>query len=116
MNFLELFSSKGKYSRLRYNIIETAIMPLVTVLIILIFVSRWFLLLSIPAGLVLWFIHIQSTVKRLHDLGRPDEHMNRLFIPFTGAFLHSRVHHEAGQDEKDTIAYRDYVRYRPKNR
>jgi uncharacterized membrane protein YhaH (DUF805 family) len=110
MKIAEIFSSEGKYSRSRYNITELTINVLIIAFIVLIMVNCWFFLLAIPGWLVLWFIHVQSTVKRLHDLGKKEGDIFKLMIPMVGSFLHWRLHWQAGQDEQNIDAYYDYKR------
>ena len=92
MKFSEVFSSEGRYSRSRYNLTHIVTHFLAIGLALLAFISGWFLIVVILAWLVLWFIDMQATVKRLHDLGREESDMVKLFIPFVGTFMDWKLH------------------------
>jgi hypothetical protein len=54
---------------------------------------------------------MQATVKRLHDLGREESDVLKLFIPFVGTFMDWKLHYQAGDAERDMEAFDDYQRY-----
>jgi uncharacterized membrane protein YhaH (DUF805 family) len=111
MKLAEVFSSEGRYNRSQYNITQMVTHLLVIGLVLLVVVSGWFLILVIPAWLVLWFIDMQSTVKRLHDLGREEGEIFKLLIPFVGTFMDWKLHYQSGDEERDIEAFDDYKRY-----
>jgi uncharacterized membrane protein YhaH (DUF805 family) len=111
VKFSEVFSSDGRYSRSQYNITQIVTHLLAMVLVFLVVVSPWLLIPAVPAWLVLWFIDMQSTVKRLHDLGREEGDIFKLLIPFVGTFMDLRLHYQSGEKEGDIEAFDDYQRY-----
>lgn len=124
MGLGKILSSDGKYSCWQYNTTEVLVYLLMVGLVFLVFISNWFLILTIPGCLFLWVVHVQATIKRLHDLGKEEGDYIKLFIPFVGTFMNWQLHWQSGMDEQNQEAYYDYRRkqherrygnYRPKD-
>ena len=104
MSLLQLFNSKGRFSRKQY-IFVTLCGYLILILIysLLALTSRIKVLIYINFGiLVLYFFLLaivltMSIIKRLHDLGYPGNYYWKLHIPIAGQFLFYRLLLEKGQ-------------------
>ena len=67
-----------------------------------------FLILAIPLWLLLFYVDITATIKRLHDLGRPGSDIFLSIVPFVSWSLSWQLWFKSANGEIDREASRDY--------
>jgi hypothetical protein len=103
-----ILKPEGKYSRLQYILVDISTYIMMIGLVCLAFLHPAWIPVTVIGVLLMIYIDVISTIKRLRDLGKPASDYILTLIPIVSWFMDFSLLYQPGVQERNEEAFRDY--------